>query len=315
LSTTAIEIEVDPVEPPAASGAPADAHGESDWSIEHLGEMGVGVSALRELAATATGCTGGTLIVNGLDTEPYRTENTKALVDEAARVIVAASNLHRTLGLRRIYLVSDAARRALTGRLRAAARGTPVRVVALQNRYPQGAAPLLVKAILKREIPIGCRPADLGAAVVEAGYARPDGDCGRRGATGTLPRTVGRERWPPGRRGRGARRTGERRRRQHAERSDDRGDGGGHYASDGRVAFRLAREWPGAANRVHSVRVVPGRVSGEAGSAGPAGCRGARGARSNSAAVSGGVHCVWPVRPCLPIGAAADARRAAVPGL
>jgi electron transport complex protein RnfC len=169
LSTTAIEIEVDPVEPPAASGAPADAHGESDGSIEHLGEMGVGVSALRELAATATGCTGGTLIVNGLDTEPYRTENTKALVDEAARVIVAASNLHRTLGLRRIYLVSDAARRALTGRLRAAARGTPVRVVALQNRYPQGAAPLLVKAILKREIPIGCRPADLGAAVVEAG--------------------------------------------------------------------------------------------------------------------------------------------------
>lgn len=106
------------------------------------------------------------VIISGLESEPCLTAEHRLLVEHAPLIVRAAVCLSGFLGARRTHVVLDAGKKDLIKTLSELARRTPVRVTGLPNRYPIGMAPLLVQAILGREIPAGRTSIDIGAVVL-----------------------------------------------------------------------------------------------------------------------------------------------------
>ena len=106
------------------------------------------------------------VIVNGMESEPCRTADHRILVEYGALLVGAAHRLHEYLDAKRTYIALDAARKGLVRTIHELARRTPIRVVALQNRYPVGTDPLLVQTLIGREIPLGREALDIGALVL-----------------------------------------------------------------------------------------------------------------------------------------------------
>ncbi len=109
------------------------------------------------------------VIISGLESEPCLTAEHRLLTEYAPLIMKAAVCLHAFLGARRTHVVLDAGRKDLIKTLSELARRTPVRVTDLPNRYPIGVAPLLVQAILGREIPAGRSSIDIGVVVLSVG--------------------------------------------------------------------------------------------------------------------------------------------------
>lgn len=109
------------------------------------------------------------LIISGLESEPCLTTEHRLLSEHAPLIVKAAVCLNAFLGARRAYLVLDSGRKELIKALSELARRTPLRVTDLPNRYPIGVAPLLVQAILGREIPAGRSAIDIGVVVLSVG--------------------------------------------------------------------------------------------------------------------------------------------------
>ena len=167
-ATAAVELETEmALFPPAPSTAEAG-KATVDWSLERMQEMGVDADSLIALAASPSGCSGATLLINGLDTQPFRFANTCAIREHAESLIDAARSLHEIYGLRRTHLIVDREHRRHVQSLCRRARGTPVRITPLLNRYPQDTGPLLVKAVTKTEIRGDQSVAQLGIAIIEA---------------------------------------------------------------------------------------------------------------------------------------------------
>lgn len=167
--------------------------GQTDWSVPTAGDPPSGWDSLstEEIAGAVRrggvvvqtgggGCIADTirqarqqgvkhLIINGLESEPCLTSEHRLLTEQAPLILKAAVCLHAFLGVRRTYVVLDAGRRDLIKTLSELTRRTPVRVIDLPNRYPIGVAPLLVQAILGREIPTGRSSIDIGAVVLSVG--------------------------------------------------------------------------------------------------------------------------------------------------
>jgi electron transport complex protein RnfC len=107
------------------------------------------------------------LIVNGLESEPEKTVELRSLTDHVTDTLVTTSWLKDTLGARRACIVVDARRRRLIARLRRGARGLPLRVVVLANKYPQSFARLVVYSVTGREVPAQRSAGEAGAWVVD----------------------------------------------------------------------------------------------------------------------------------------------------
>lgn len=166
----AIEFDADdPFAPadiaPAADGAAMDACASRDMLLSAIDESGVMRSSLFDVAPEVRP---DTLIINGLEPSPYQSATTQMLFKYRESIIASAARIHELFGIRRTYLVADRAQRKLVRILERHARGCQVRVIALVNKYPQSLAPLLIKTVLKREIPHGRRASDIGVVVLEA---------------------------------------------------------------------------------------------------------------------------------------------------
>jgi len=107
------------------------------------------------------------LIVNGLESEPVQAVRLRTLIEHGQAVVETSAWLGGILNARRVHLIVDRARRSLLARLRAAARGTPVRVVSAPNKYPQSFTPLVVRAVTRREVPCGGQPEDIGVSTID----------------------------------------------------------------------------------------------------------------------------------------------------
>lgn len=107
------------------------------------------------------------LVVNAMESEPYVAVEYRLLWEHGRLVIGTADLIAKLMGIQRSWLALDRANRSLLRELRAVVQGTTLRLAPLNNKYPQGAVPLLLFSILGREMPYGGTAVDLGAVVLE----------------------------------------------------------------------------------------------------------------------------------------------------
>ncbi|MDL2274564.1 electron transport complex subunit RsxC [Desulfosarcina sp. OttesenSCG-928-G10] len=110
-----------------------------------------------------------TLIVNGCECEPYLTADYRLMCEAPEPIITGALLTAHCVGARRIVIGVEDNKVDAAEVLKRAAFGTPVKVVLLKTKYPQGSEKHLVQAVLKKQVPLGGLPADVGALVSNVG--------------------------------------------------------------------------------------------------------------------------------------------------
>lgn len=108
------------------------------------------------------------VIVNTLPGEPTLTAGGLVMLDHVELIVRMTAWLAAGIGSARGCIAVDQADAGWTNKLRNAAQGTPVRVVPLVNKYPQGSPVLLGASIVDRETPPGGSPLDVGVLALEA---------------------------------------------------------------------------------------------------------------------------------------------------
>ncbi len=107
------------------------------------------------------------LIINGAECEPYLTTDHRVMLEQRDDVFRGIRYLLRATGAERAVIAVESNKPEAAEHLRA---GLPddlaVTVEVLPVKYPQGAEKMLVSALLRREVPSGGLPLDVGALCV-----------------------------------------------------------------------------------------------------------------------------------------------------
>ncbi|MDJ0939224.1 MAG: electron transport complex subunit RsxC [Woeseiaceae bacterium] len=113
-----------------------------------------------------------TLILNGIECEPYLTTDHRVMLEQTADVHVGIRYLLKATGAERAIIGIEANKLDAAEALEAAIpEDLPVTVGVVQVKYPQGAEKMLITALLGSEVPSGGLPADVGAVVVNVATA------------------------------------------------------------------------------------------------------------------------------------------------
>jgi|UniRef100_A0A7V5Y074 electron transport complex protein RnfC len=116
-----------------------------------------------------------TLIINGCECEPYLTNDYRLMVEKPKEIIKGALLLRKALAkngknIRLIFGIEDNKKKAIEI-FNAYKKEYNFEVFALKTKYPQGAEKQLIYALLKREVPSGGLPFDVGCLVHNVGTA------------------------------------------------------------------------------------------------------------------------------------------------
>jgi len=112
-----------------------------------------------------------TLLVNGCECEPYLTADYRLMVEAPDAVVCGALLARRATGASQVIICVEDNKPKAIETLQTTAAGTDVRVKTLQTKYPQGGEKQLVSAMLKRTVPGGGLPLDVGVVVVNVATA------------------------------------------------------------------------------------------------------------------------------------------------
>lgn len=110
-----------------------------------------------------------TLIVNGCECEPYLTADYRVMVEAPAAIVCGAMLAGRSMGAKRMVIGVEDNKMAAVNALKEAASGTPVQVIVVKTKYPQGSEKHLIYAIIGRQVPLGGLPSDVGVAMSNVG--------------------------------------------------------------------------------------------------------------------------------------------------
>ncbi len=110
-----------------------------------------------------------TLIVNGCECEPYLTADYRLMMEAPAPIITGALLAGRSMGVERIVIGIEDNKMPAVEALRKAAEGTAVQVAVVKTKYPQGSEKHLIHAVIKRQVPLGGLPSDVGVAMSNVG--------------------------------------------------------------------------------------------------------------------------------------------------
>jgi electron transport complex protein RnfC len=111
-----------------------------------------------------------TIIINGVECEPYLTADHRLMLEEADRIAHGIKIVMKILGVSRAFIGIEANKLdALKKMTEILANEPQIEVIKLKVKYPQGAEKQLIKAILNREVPSGGLPMDVGALVQNVG--------------------------------------------------------------------------------------------------------------------------------------------------
>jgi electron transport complex protein RnfC len=112
-----------------------------------------------------------TLILNGVECEPYLTADHRLMLEESQRILAGLVVMMRILGVSRAFVGIEANKPDAIAVMEKFCAGTGVEVVPLTVKFPQGAEKQLIKAITGREVPSGGLPMDVGLVVQNVGTA------------------------------------------------------------------------------------------------------------------------------------------------
>ena len=116
-----------------------------------------------------------TVIINCAECEPYLTANHRLLLERGEIVVSGLEVVMHALGVTKgILAVEDNKEDAIVLLEEILAKRTPfrpdadIRVCVMKTKYPQGDERQLVYALMKKEIPAGKLPADIGVVIINA---------------------------------------------------------------------------------------------------------------------------------------------------
>jgi electron transport complex protein RnfC len=107
-----------------------------------------------------------TVIINGCECEPYITIDHRIMLERTEDLIFGARAIAKAAGAEKIIIAVEDNKKDAIDKI-----GAAIEVVELKTKYPQGGEKQLVQAILKREVPSGGLPLDLGVIVNNVGTA------------------------------------------------------------------------------------------------------------------------------------------------
>jgi electron transport complex protein RnfC len=111
-----------------------------------------------------------TLIINGVECEPYLTADHRLMLERPEEIMVGTQILMKTLGVKRAIIgIENNKSDAIDLMTEVACNYPGIDVEALKVQYPQGGEKQLIEALLGREVPSGGLPADVGAIVHNVG--------------------------------------------------------------------------------------------------------------------------------------------------
>ena len=111
-----------------------------------------------------------TLIINGVECEPYLTADHRLMLEKPREIIVGVRILMRALGVSRAIIgIEDNKHDAIELFDELLREGKQIEVQPLEVQYPQGGEKQLIQAVLDREVPSGGLPADVGVIVHNVG--------------------------------------------------------------------------------------------------------------------------------------------------
>ncbi len=107
-----------------------------------------------------------TLIINGIECEPYLTSDDRVMQEKAEEIVVGAKILNKVLGIQNALIAVDENKpKAIAALKKVTSRYVGVNVVVCRTKYPQGSEKQLIRAVAGREVPSGKLPADVGCIV------------------------------------------------------------------------------------------------------------------------------------------------------
>jgi electron transport complex protein RnfC len=121
---------------------------------------------------TPQGKTAEYLIINAVECEPYLTADHAIMMERSKELIIGVRILMKGLGVEKAIIgIENNKPDAIDTMTKAASGALGISVQGLKVKYPQGGEKQLVQALLKREVPSGGLPIDVGAVVFNIGTA------------------------------------------------------------------------------------------------------------------------------------------------
>lgn len=126
-----------------------------------------------------------TVIANAAECEPYLTIDERTLLENANQVVDGIAIEMEILNAQKGIIALEDNKEDLLPYLEKAiaksSAGKDISVVLCKTKYPQGGEKMLVKAVLKREIPTKGLPADAGCLIQNVGTLKAVSDAFRKG--------------------------------------------------------------------------------------------------------------------------------------
>ena len=152
--------------------------------IREAGIVGMGGAAFPASVKLSIpeGKTIDTIILNGVECEPYMTPDHRLMVEESEKIVDGLKIIMKVTGVDRGFIGIEMNKPDAIEIMREASKGQAnIEVAPLEVRYPQGWENMLIKAILDRETPPGALPLDIGVVVSNVGTAAAISDAVRLG--------------------------------------------------------------------------------------------------------------------------------------
>ena len=111
------------------------------------------------------------LIINGVECEPYLTADHSLMLEHTEELFSGIKLLMKGLGVEKALMGIENNKPDALEKMKKVADGSPLTVQGLKVKYPQGGEKQLVQALLKREVPSGGLPIDVGVVVFNVGTA------------------------------------------------------------------------------------------------------------------------------------------------
>lgn len=112
------------------------------------------------------------LVINGVECEPYLTSDHRVMLERGEELLVGIRILAKALNVKRSYIGIENNKPDAIEHLRSLSAGYPdITVVPLKVQYPQGGEKQLIDAVLRRQVPSGGLPIDVGVVVQNVGTA------------------------------------------------------------------------------------------------------------------------------------------------
>ena len=113
-----------------------------------------------------------TVIINGVECEPYLTTDHRLMLERSERIVAGLGYIMRSVGCERgIIAIEENKMDAVAVMEEAAAAVENVTIVVLREKYPQGSEKQLIFACTGREVPAGGLPLSVGVIVNNVGTA------------------------------------------------------------------------------------------------------------------------------------------------